>query len=339
MQLDFTRVSGDDHAAIDAWCDVMRQVRDHDLPLWRDTTPDMARGFLTVTFPDQDVEGYLAWRAGQPVGRIVFEIPTMENLDNIHLDLWVAPSARRQGIGRRMHEFALRRAAELGRKRMLGWTLWDLPGIPAPNLDGARFAESLGYSTALVDVVRRLDLSAVDDAALDAVAAAARSKADGYRLVSWTDPHPAEHVHDLARLFARLTADAPHGSLQLEEARVDPDRMLAFQAANRARDQIGYHTGAVHEASGRMVAWTAFSKDGTLDWHAFQQITVVDPDHRGRRLGALIKVENLRHLRAAQPGIRAIDTFNADENRYMISINEELGFRPLYAFQNWQREI
>jgi GNAT superfamily N-acetyltransferase len=171
------------------------------------------------------------------------------------------------------------------------------------------------------------------------MAAEARSKADGYRLVSWTSPHPAEFVDDLAYLDGRLSTDAPLGDLKVEPSHVDADRLLRSQEAGLARERLSYHTGAVHEASGRMVAWTTISKEEALPWHAFQLITIVDPDHRGHRLGALIKVENLRFFLEHQPDTRIIDTFNAAENGYMISINERMGFRPLYAFQYWQREI
>ncbi len=339
MHLDLIRVSSDDPGAIEAWCEVVRLVRDHDVPLWRDTTPRMAELFLGVPYPGLDVHGYLAWHDGRPVGRVVLEMPTIENLDNLHADIWVVPSARRRGFGRQLHDFVLRHAAALGRKRLLGGTLWQLPGMTPPNLAGARFAESLGYAPAMPEVVRRLDLTALDDGVLEQVLADARSKADGYRVVVWTNPHPAEYVDDLAYLDGRLSIDAPRGDLQLEPERVDAERLRRNEAANMARERVGYHAGAIHEESGRMVAWTAISKDRSLSWHAFQQITIVDPGHRGHRLGALIKVENLRHFRSAQPGVRVVDTFNATENAYMISINERMGFRPLYAFQDWQRDL
>ena len=73
--------------------------------------------------------------------------------------------------------------------------------------------------------------------------------------------------------------------------------------------------------------------------HCWQQITIVEPKHRGHRLGALVKVANLRYYLEREPSTKIIDTFNAAVNSYMISINEEMGFRPLYSFQNWQRDV
>ncbi len=96
---------------------------------------------------------------------------------------------------------------------------------------------------------------------------------------------------------------------------------------------------AVHEPSGQVVAWTLIDLGPSADWHAFQQITIVDPAHRGHRLGLLTKVENLRWVLHHEPALRVIDTWNAAENRHMITINEQLGFRPVDAWTDWQLTI
>ena len=62
-------------------------------------------------------------------------------------------------------------------------------------------------------------------------------------------------------------------------------------------------------------------------------------DHRGHRLGMLIKAANLRLLRAESPRTRWLNTWNATSNTYMISINEALGFRPVDSWGEWQREL
>jgi hypothetical protein len=34
-----------------------------------------------------------------------------------------------------------------------------------------------------------------------------------------------------------------------------------------------------------------------------------------------------------------IDTWNAATNAFMIAINEEMGFRPVDSWINWQQEV
>lgn len=339
MELNITPVRPDDDAALRAWCVVTAAATAHDSPLWREHTPEMVKGWIGTNYPDEYTEGYLATAKGQAIANLRLSYSTAENLDNLRVDLRVVPDGRRHGLGSRIHDFVLERAAALQRTRLITSTLWELPELPAPSLDGARFAEKLGYKPALADVARRLDLSTVDEDALDAMLDQARARAIGYSLIRWTGPYPEEHLADLAYLESRLFGDAPMGELAIEPAEPDPARMRETRAIETQRGRLAYHTAAVQEASGRLVAWTTISREKSIPWSGFQQITIVEPEHRGHRLGALVKVENLHYFREAEPGITAIDTFNAAQNSYMIAINEAMGFRPLYAFQNWQREI
>lgn len=339
MELDITPVAPADDAALSAWCAVTAAATAHDSPLWREHTPEMVRGWLGTNYPGEHTEGYLAYAKGQAVANLRLSCSTMENLSNLFVDLRVVPDGRRHGLGSRIHDFVLERAATLHRTRLIANTLWELPDLPAPSLDGARFAEKLGYRPALSDVARRLDLSSVDEQALDAMLDQARARSLGYSLVRWTGPYPEEHLADLAYLESRLLGDAPMGDLAIEAAKPDTDRMREARELETKRGRLAYHTAAVHEATGRLVAWTTLSRERSIPWSAFQQITIVEPEHRGHRLGALVKVENLRYFREAEPTITAIDTFNAAQNSHMIAINEAMGFKPLYAFQNWQREI
>jgi len=339
MELDITPVVASDEAAVKAWCTVTSAAVAHDSPLWRVHTPEMVKGWIGTDYPGDHTEGYIAYAKGQPIGNLRLTHSTIENLDNLFVDLRVVPDGRRHGLGGRIHDFVLERAAAHNRTRLLCTTLWELPDLPAPSLDGARFAEKLGYQPALSDVARRLDLSTVDDEALDSLLDQARARSPGYSLVRWTGPFPEEHVADLAYLQSRLFSDAPIGDLAIEVAAPDPERLRQMRAVDGKRGRLAYHTAAVHEGTGRLVAWTTLSREQSIAWNAFQQITIVDPEHRGHRLGALVKVENLRYFREAEPTITAIDTFNAAQNTYMIAINEAMGFKPLYAFQNWQREI
>jgi hypothetical protein len=48
-----------------------------------------------------------------------------------------------------------------------------------------------------------------------------------------------------------------------------------------------------------LVAWTLIVVDATIDYHGWQQITIVDPAHRGHRLGISSKLENLAYARGA----------------------------------------
>jgi hypothetical protein len=66
-------------------------------------------------------------------------------------------------------------------------------------------------------------------------------------------------------------------------------------------------------------------------------LTGVVREHRGHRLGLLVKVAMAEWLRTAEPQLERIQTWNAQSNRYMIAVNEALGYTILGLPANWWR--
>lgn len=319
-------------------------------------------GRLAHPWPGHDRRPALAYAAGVPAGYLEIELPCLDNVENATVEISVHPAHRRRGVGRALHEYAVRLLRGLDRKRITGMSPFPLPrpdtgsgvGAAAGSDTGAgagsdagasarpeepgstAFATAMGATDALVEVRRRLDIGSLDEAALDALLAAAWKRADGYSLVCWSGPTPPEYVADVAYLEGRLLTDAPMGDLDWEPEQVDASRVRGIEAAREARGQRAVRAGMRHDASGRLVAFTELDITGSSPWHAFQQITLVDPGHRGHRLGTIIKIENLRAALAHEPALRAVDTWNAAANTHMIAINEALGFRPVDQWHNWQ---
>ncbi|MGC4748795.1 GNAT family N-acetyltransferase [Micromonospora sp. DT201] len=278
----------------------------------------------------------LARLDGVPAGYLRLDLPQLDNTDNATADLVVHPELRRRGVGRALHEYGVRLLLEHGRKRVVGMTVSALPDGPARSVAGDAFAASTGAQPALAEVRRRLEVAEIDRVALRAALAEARPRAEGYKSVCWQGATPQEYVADIAYLDGRLLMDAPMGDVQWEPEQVDAERIRGNDRALDARGRRRYHLGMRHEASGRLVAWTLLDVGPSADWHAFQQITLVDPAHRGHRLGLIAKAENLHHLLTHEPAVRVIDTWNAASNSYMVAINDQLGFRPVDSWTDWQ---
>ena len=326
--------AGDEIPARHAWrisC-AARRARTPDLP----TLPwhTFFEG-LRQPVPTERAECALAHLGGVPAGYARLAMPLRDNLDNATLDLFVDPAHRRHGAGRALHAWAADRMRGAGRKRLTSETVQTATG------EGDAFAAAMGATAALAETRSRLDLAAADPAVagLDALLADAWTHAGGYRFVGWTGMPPDRWIDDVAYLDGRLLADAPMGDLDWEPEQVDADRV---REAEERRDRLGWQRisgGMEHVASGRLVAFTTLAGQPDAPEHLWQDITLVDPPHRGHRLGLVVKLENLRQARRHRPGLRVIDTFNASSNTHMLAVNRAMGFRPVDRWMQWQQTV
>ena len=72
---------------------------------------------------------------------------------------------------------------------------------------------------------------------------------------------------------------------------------------------------------------------------AYQSDTLVLKEHRGRRLGQLVKVANLRALLEQKPEVTRVATWNAETNAPMLRVNRAMGFRTVGSMTEWQRVL
>ena len=283
---------------------------------------------LAHPWPGLAAERYLGFLDGEPVGFLQLNLPQRDNLHNVSIDqLMVLPRARRRGVGRALLGLAVERAQALGRKHLMGSTVEGHP-------DGSAFARAVGAAPGLTDTRSRLDVRTVDQPRLDALLTDAWAHAEGYRLILWTGVPAEEIIDDVAYLDGRYNVDAPVGDLALEQERVDAEKVRETELCRIARGQTTYSVGALHGE--RLVAWTEICGLGAAPAHAWQSLTLVAREHRGHRLGMLVKLANLAQVRQLRPRLEAIDTFNAAANEHMTRINLAMGFRAVDSSVHWQ---
>ena len=89
------------------------------------------------------------------------------------------------------------------------------------------------------------------------------------------------------------------------------------------------HDGRAHRGDGQ--------RAGTV--RGFQSGTLVDPAHRGHRLGLAIKLANHRRVRARTPTCRLLLTGNAGVNAPMNAVNDALGYREIERCVEMQKDV
>jgi GNAT superfamily N-acetyltransferase len=300
-----------------------------------DIPPDTLASFIADIARPSTSYGYeraLAYLNGVPAGYLMLQLPLKDNLGNAEVDLMVAAAHRRQGVGRALYEHAAVRLRALGRKRLIGNAVQSETG-------GTGFCTAIGATPALEEKRSRLDLTTIDQDRLDAMLAEAWTHADGYRLLFWDGVPPYPYIDHVAYLDSRFMSDAPTGELDWEPENVDAERVRQSEQRRIDQGMSRFHAGMVHEASDRLVAWTNLGGAHDIPTHLWQNVTIVDPPHRGHRLGLIVKLENLRRARAERPELTAIDTFNASSNQYMLAINVAMGFRPVDTWMEWQATV
>jgi GNAT superfamily N-acetyltransferase len=294
---------------------------------------------LRHPWPGADVRHRVVRDDGRIVAHLKVRMPTRDNLHLAGVEIVVHPEHRRRGIGSALMEAALAIAREEGRTTVTAGTLSSWGDGPRRPEAGQRFLEAAGFKLAMTEVLRRADVNALDPATEQRLYDEARARAEGYEIIRWTRRVPEELLADVAQLDSTFLAEAPTGELDLEPENIDADRVRQHDDACIARGYFLCGVLARHRASGQLVATTVINVPTEPGTDAHQWITLVAPQHRGHRLGLLIKLENHRQLRRERLAVRWIHTGNADVNRHMIAINELLGFQPVDAWREYQRKL
>jgi GNAT superfamily N-acetyltransferase/RimJ/RimL family protein N-acetyltransferase len=296
----------------------------------------MFRGWLTVGWTGEPREVWLAREETGTLGAFRIpadgyyrlELPDKENLDQADLHLVVHPKKRRRGIGRALLRHAVARSRAHGRSVLSVET--------QQGSAGDDFAKATGAARGITDARRMLDLDTVTEGLLARLRGPAELAAAGYSLVSWTGPTPDELLEQVAELYTALN-DAPRS----------PGAQAEVWDAQRVRErsddllpQLGmgrYSVAARHDATGEIAALTQASVDpADPDW-GFQGITAVTRQHRGHRLGLLVKIAMLELLAAEEPQLKRIVTWNGESNAHMIAINAALGYEISGPLLDWWR--
>ena len=318
-----------------AWCDVWAAVQGADRP---DDPPRPAQEHvalgreLVADGGSRNGVHRAAVVDGAVVGALRVLLPLRDNTAAAYLDVAVHPAHRRRGLGSLLLAEGRAFAGEHGRTLLISEV--DEPG---PATSGRAFAERHGWTCDLAETRRDLPLP-VDEARLAALEAEAAGASGGYRIVTWRDRTPDALLEDRALLERRMTTDAPHGDLPVEEEEWDGERIREYERSSVARGRTVLSAGAV-TGDGRLVAFTDLQVPLAQPGRAFQGGTLVLREHRGHRLGARVKGAVLRDLAGQFPEVRRISTYNSDSNTPMVAVNEALGFVPAGQLSSWSLRL
>ncbi|HRN29175.1 MAG TPA: GNAT family N-acetyltransferase, partial [Terrimesophilobacter sp.] len=201
-----------------------------------------------------------------------------------------------------------------------------------------RFLLARGFRLEQVERMSRLDLP-LDADAFDRMLGDAESKAGEYHLERFAGPCPEKWISGLGLLRRRMSTDAPSAGLDFAEEEWTDERVRSHEALKLESPRVVLTTLAVHAASGQIAGFTELSMPPEIERPVQQNDTLVLKEHRGHRLGMLLKLANLRYLDHTHPGHPAVTTFNAEENRPMLEVNEAMGFVAVGYGGGWKKAV
>lgn len=286
---------------------------------------------------------------GDVVGRVGVDIPFEDDSRAAYWSIELRPAFADRGIEDAAHDLIVETARTHDRTVLQSWV--ERAEAPGPRLEPPtgfgsvaaedpfnRFLLDHGYSLEQVERVSHFVLDGAREH-LQELLAEAEAAAEGYRIVQWTLPTPPEFLDATALMKSRMSTDAPAADLDVEEQVWDADRVVAHNSRYIDGGMTMQVTAAQHIASGALVAFNELVASGDLTAPSHQEDTLVLKEHRGHRLGLLVKVAGLLAWLDTVPDSPRVITYNAEENRPMLDINERIGFVPIAYEGAWKKVL
>lgn len=327
--MDIVRVTPDDTATVDELVGLSEAIVKVDSPWGHPSTRTSLTGLLRYGWDGEPPEQYVGVLGGRVVGSARLWTSDYDNLDLAWLDIGVHPDHRRRGHGTALLTAVTDRARELGRAS-LGIDGWESSATRG-------FAEGAGFVFGQEEVARRLDVDDVPDGFAELVDRMRREHAGAYEFLTLSGPVPRDLLAQMTDLHAAIN-DAPWDDIDMEPEVFPVDRLLGYERAQTASGWRLHRVIARHRASGDLVGHTVVAVAAERPDYGDQHDTSVVREHRGHRLGLVLKGLMLDYLRRAEPQCRSFDTWNAASNDHMIAVNEAMGFQVIGHSLSYQRK-
>ena len=287
---------------------------------------------------------------GRVVARGIYNTRPGGSADVAYLTVEVLPEFRGRGIGSALLEHLEGIAEAEGRNHREIWRLAkEVAGERHPSPTGfgslpladpgVRFLLKRGWTLGQVERSSKLVLPVDPELLAEHLAAASAASGPDYRVHTWVDRTPPQWLEDCAMLITRMSTDAPTGDMDDTEEVWTVQRVLDNEEREASSPRRQLVAAVEHVPSGHLVGFTELSVPAELERAVSQEDTIVLKEHRGHRLGMLLKVANIAHLAETYPGHPSITTFNAEENRHMLSVNEAVGFVPVGYEGAWKKVV
>lgn len=295
---------------------------------------------------------FVALEGDEPLGFAALSW-ALDTTNGVEFSIVVLPQNRGRGVEDALLRTVEEAAAQLGRRTMNCYTLAPAHALAAEPLTpcasghggmptndwGTQLLLRHGYELGLIERVSTFGLERSWEPVRDMLEGALATAGPEYRAVWWQIPTPPEYADGYAAAIGRLDVDSPSGTVPVEEQRWDAQRVFDQDAIKLAAGQLMAVTAVIHEPTGQVAAYNELFIGADRGKPSENWGTLVMPEHRGRRLGTVVKCAGLLRWRELVPTSSVVFTFNAVENRYMLNVNESVGYEPAAFCGEWTKTL
>jgi len=328
---------GNQLARIDAGIDDLDETAEQLLPFWHDQTDRIRAGFI-------------ARRGTEIVGAADLSVQRAAGTTAAEIGLMALPDQLRRGVGQALLAHAERDALALGCTVLQTWSMHPasptgrtlIPTTGWGRVGATSLSDVLEAAGYVLEQVERNSVLALDgprDLAERRLREAEAFAGPDYRVVTWTLPTPPHLRAGYGAMISRMATDVPSGDLETQVEVWDEERVARRDARIIAGGQTLSVAAVIHTPTGSTAAFNELVIGSDHEGVTHQWGTLVVGEHRGKRLGTIVKCANLLRWHEIAPRSPRISTFNAEENRPMLDINEAIGFVPASYAGGWQKRL
>jgi GNAT superfamily N-acetyltransferase len=285
--------------------------------------------------PTEIGQWFAAFDGDRVVGAAQAWLPLTDNVHMAWLGIEVAPADRRKGVGTALAHHLADFAHDHQRTLLLSEV--ETPPDAGQDHPYRAFYRSVGFEHANTEISRHLELPVAEELLTRLLDDAKPHYEGAYTIEVHTDGIPDDLLPSYCTAFNRLITDAPSGSVDFEEMSLTPDLFRSYLELDRKVNAQRLSALAL-TADREVAAFSDLFLPASNPDRAHQWGTLVTAPHRGHRLGTAVKVANLQELQRRHPDRRIVRTGNAETNKYMVSINEALGFRMIEIMDSIKRD-
>jgi len=233
------------------------------------------------------------------------------SIELCHIDLFVKPEQRRQGVGNQLYK-DLEQSVKDAQVKKLHVSILDT------NSESRAFTEQRGFSERWHFIPMRLNLETFDDRSYDDIIA--KLKEDGFQFTSMEELGNTEEAQRKLYILNDTTdLDVP--------GKNGEHTWNSFDDFQKRVCQMDWY-----KPGGQMVAintvtgdWVAMSAISRFENHAYNLHTGVDRRYRGRKLAQAVKVTALRYARDVLK-VSTVHTDHNTMNQPILAIDRKFGY-------------